>query len=102
LWPIDAFVGVGAFRRGQPERGHCQPQYARQGIAYAPAGIALTTTLTINFLGAGQRAAPSVADAQRLKLGRRLATAELRLSQEVVGLVAQGHYRLRAAGGLML
>lgn len=54
-----------------------------------PVTMALTTTLTINFLRAAYGDAPLIADAHLLKLGRRLATAEVRFSQESVGLVAQ-------------
>jgi uncharacterized protein (TIGR00369 family) len=54
-----------------------------------PVTMALTTTLTINFLRAAHGHAPLIADAHLLKLGRRLASAEVRLSQERVGLVAQ-------------
>jgi uncharacterized protein (TIGR00369 family) len=53
--------------------------------AIGPIGLAVTTNLNINFLRKGQAGQDILAEARRLKLGKRLAVGEV----TAVGVIAR-------------
>lgn len=82
LAPTAAMIRPGELVSGPAQMGLVDvAAYAVILAHVGPIAMAVTSTLTIHFLR-GCRRAPLVADARLLKLGRRLATVDVRLWQD--------------------